>query len=278
MLRRVFTGILVAVLCSAAGRGIVQAFGLDAKVARMIRAVATWIPSNQWISWALAGLFGLAGLAVWELFRVDERLRNLLVARPFNADVRVSLVDVGKGPLGMFMGVYHSQNGLTASPIRFLLYVQIANRQDVPAKIDSYSVAISNSRSGPWQQLPNMNLITMRVFSIGVSSDQSTAQKEPLRYAQQMQLDPLLDAELQRQVPARDSIAGWAAFDRPDEAHELTTFFKVSLRDIGGNTIATVSRDPLESDGHTMIGMASMRAVGARADLSSVFIRRHRDQ
>jgi hypothetical protein len=81
MLTKIFTGVLVAAFCAAIGRGIVFAFGLDLKVARLINIAATSTNLSA-IAWTLAGLVGLAAVASWELFGVSERLRAALGALP----------------------------------------------------------------------------------------------------------------------------------------------------------------------------------------------------
>jgi hypothetical protein len=58
--------VLVSVFCTALGRGIVLAFGLDEKVATALRIAMTpaW---KETMAWLLAGGFGLIGLVAWEL-------------------------------------------------------------------------------------------------------------------------------------------------------------------------------------------------------------------
>jgi hypothetical protein len=56
---------LVALLCTAIARGIVSAFGLDLKVAALIREAM----NPQWreaVAWILSGTAGLIVLALWE--------------------------------------------------------------------------------------------------------------------------------------------------------------------------------------------------------------------
>lgn len=58
--------ILVVILSTAIGRGLVFAFGLDQKAASMIRAVVT--PEfKAALPWLLAGAIGLIGLGIWEV-------------------------------------------------------------------------------------------------------------------------------------------------------------------------------------------------------------------
>ncbi len=64
MFNKIITGILVAVFCTAIGRGIVLALSLDEFVASMITVALT--PENlNALAWLLSGLVGLLGLAVW---------------------------------------------------------------------------------------------------------------------------------------------------------------------------------------------------------------------
>jgi hypothetical protein len=76
--------ILVIMLCTAIGRGLVFAFGLDQKVANMVRAMMT--PEiKEAIPWLLAGIIGLIGVSIWEV-RPKWLQRNHL----FLPDMRIS--------------------------------------------------------------------------------------------------------------------------------------------------------------------------------------------
>lgn len=83
MLIRFIISILFAVVCGAIGRGLVIAFSLDEKVARIIQELDKLSPEAlSAISWGISGFIGLAGLACWLIFRVDERIYNLFSPVP----------------------------------------------------------------------------------------------------------------------------------------------------------------------------------------------------
>jgi hypothetical protein len=86
MLSTIIIRILVVVICAAIGRGIVFAFGLDAKVARtiqrLLQTASDFPEARNAIAWSIAGLIGLACLLLWLIFHVDEKLYDALSPRP----------------------------------------------------------------------------------------------------------------------------------------------------------------------------------------------------
>ena len=276
MLSRIFKGIAVVVVASSIGGGIVLAFGLKAKVASVIQAITPLAPPPDVIALILAGLFGLAGLIIWELFRVEERLRNYWRARPFVAEVRVAIVDVGKSPVGLFMAVRDTNGNKIASPIGFLLYIQVANRQEFPIQIDSFLVAASDFARGPWTPLSNIRLQGVEVVATGVTTQPLTSQQAQLEKSGKVVLSPALEVELKKQLEPHNAVAGWAVFDREETVKSKTPkYYKVSLRDTNGTMVDSVSSPrPTEE---TQMTTAMMRPIG-RIDLSSAVIRPYRNQ
>ena len=80
-MQRIFTAIVIAIIAGAIGKGIISAFALDAKVARMIHVVRETYNLSA-ISWTMSGLFGLFCLVLWLSLRVDERIYNFFAPQP----------------------------------------------------------------------------------------------------------------------------------------------------------------------------------------------------
>ncbi len=70
--------ILVTLLASLVARGVIMAFGLDAKAARLIRTAR----SSKAAIWIISGCFGLVCVLAWQLFDVDEVLSGLRTPSP----------------------------------------------------------------------------------------------------------------------------------------------------------------------------------------------------
>jgi hypothetical protein len=75
MLSKLAYNIFIIVVCTAIGRGIVSAFGLDARIARMISDAKDHLPHLGAIAWGLSGAFGLVCLVGWQIFHVSDTLR-----------------------------------------------------------------------------------------------------------------------------------------------------------------------------------------------------------
>lgn len=141
MLYRIIIGVVVAILSGAIGRGIVLAFGLDAKVARMIRA-ATTSSNVKAIAWVISGLFGIAGLVSWELLHVSERVEAVLpVHRPALGSLPfVNFVsEVGKNPAGQ---------------IDIQMGVQLRNTNDFLVK---FAAHMDGEVNGKKPEIPDLN-------------------------------------------------------------------------------------------------------------------------
>jgi len=67
------TKILITFLASLVARGIIAAFGLDAKVARLINTAR----SSKAAIWILSGCFGLICVLAWQLLDVGDKLLAL---------------------------------------------------------------------------------------------------------------------------------------------------------------------------------------------------------
>jgi hypothetical protein len=125
-------GILKAAIFAAIGRGFVQAFGLDSKVARMINSARADTPN--WLAWIMAGSFSLLCLTAWEIFHVDDHLRNAVTwpwekvaieGKIFQSGVTVGDVVGGRrSPTDVtvfeFAEITHAQGLNRSEPIEYL--------------------------------------------------------------------------------------------------------------------------------------------------------------
>jgi hypothetical protein len=122
MITRILTGILVAAFCAAVGRGIVFAFGLDAKVARMIQ-VASTSANTAAIAWIISGAFGIIGLISWEMFNVVDRLNAMFpVNRP------------ALGSLSYEQFIANVNRNPTTGQTNVQMIVEVQNRNDFLVK------------------------------------------------------------------------------------------------------------------------------------------------
>lgn len=93
MLQKIVIGILVVVLSGTIGKGVIKAFALDEKVARVIKGFLSsgLVEATGWI---LTGAFGLVCLIVWIAFHADERIADYLSPIPNFASVTFSTWDM----------------------------------------------------------------------------------------------------------------------------------------------------------------------------------------
>jgi hypothetical protein len=82
-MKKIVTGLLAGLFLFVITRTAAYILGLDALARRLAQEVLQ-VPASELylVAWLLSGLVGLIGLAVWLIFRVDERLSNLLSPRP----------------------------------------------------------------------------------------------------------------------------------------------------------------------------------------------------
>jgi len=87
---RIIYGIIVAIVGTMIGRGVVLAFGLDRWVGQVVQTVTT-SPMAEAVGWFLAAAFGLVGVAIWEAFSLSDRLRERGGQRPALGSLRYSV-------------------------------------------------------------------------------------------------------------------------------------------------------------------------------------------
>lgn len=79
-------GLIVAVATGALAKGITTWGDLDSKVVELLQIVAT--PKNiSIIAWSISGVAGLIATVLWIVFRIDERLYDIIQPRPMFASL-----------------------------------------------------------------------------------------------------------------------------------------------------------------------------------------------
>jgi hypothetical protein len=262
--------ILIGVATTAIGRGIVLALGLDQKVAALIKKGRDWRGTPA-LGWIMSGCLGLLVLMAWEAFDIDAKLKNFFTKPPaFSAQIRSATIHTANSPYGMFMVVYPSPRGITASPACLLFYVQVTNLQNVTSKINSYSTFVSDDLGSSWTPLRSIDIVHAGLFVIsnqpiaphevrgdlgvpkGTYKLATPMQPQDMKNAVPVELRPLLNVQLQKQIDSHSSIEGWIALDRLSEkfGSELPKLsYKFVFLDSAGMSDTVIVRPPMPSPG-----------------------------
>jgi hypothetical protein len=214
----------------------------------------------------------------------------------FSAEVRSGVIYTEKGPLSLFMAAYQSSHGWTVSPLRFLLYLQVTNRQDHPSKVNSYSMFFGNSSDGPWKPMKSIPLHTIKIFALGITQPSSGGtlyvprgtyrlgtqmQSSDLEHAAEMKAEPVLSDKLGETTLAYQAVEGWAAFDVVTSDDNIPLgphlFFKIVIRDSVNTTATNVGQAPLPSEGETDTAAPLLQRMGPIVDLRPAFVKFYHD-
>ncbi len=244
-------------------------------------------PSTRQIATvALIGLASIITVTYIFLFR-DVRL--------FSFSIRTAIVSTGNSPIGLFMAVYEGLHGLTASPIGYLLYMQITNQQEINSKINSYFLFISDTSYGPWKPLKSINLTSAGVYALDVQTNNGIdgpkiltgrgtfwlakpLQVSSLKTAVLIKLNSYFDHEIQDSILPHRYIEGWAAFDRAEGINDAKNkYYKMIVRDSAERETTIVIPNPVPKSGETDTGMQTLQPTGANVDLSSAFLKFYSD-
>ena len=212
------------------------------------------------------------------------------VADPFRAEVRAAMIHDALGPLSLFMVGYNSMYGRTASPVVYLVYLQVVNLQDVPSTIANYSVAVSDNETGPWGDLVPIPLVSSDLYALGTNQPGhgtiafprgayrlgTSMQREDMTKAALMNPSPKFDVELSQPIQPHDTVRGWAAFGtRGRVGEQVRNYFRVTLRDTADVSFASIaalyrcSPDDVEAD----TAIALMDKMGPILDISDFHVR-----
>jgi hypothetical protein len=215
---------------------------------------------------------------------------------PFTGRIAATTEYVGKKPISLFMVLYPSRHGPTASPVNYLMYLEVVNRQDYQITIDAYSVAISKRYySLWWHDLPPIPLTERPVYALGVPEGgkpdpnpiwfprgtyfmgEYPNGEQQLHYARMITLAPQFDAEIRNPIKAHETIKGWAAFDRPNDdsgmVDVLDKFLKITIRDSAGAISQTVVNSPIPLGSEMDTSTAIMQPTTTETDLSSCYLK-----
>jgi fluoride ion exporter CrcB/FEX len=123
--------------------GVIGMFSTVATFALFVSSQLTGRPF-LWPTLAInLGICLIVGGFVWHSggFSSEEK-------KKFSADIRNALVYLNFVPPSLFMVAYNTPNGLTVSPIFYLIYFQVTNQQDIPIRINEYRVSLSGKKKG----------------------------------------------------------------------------------------------------------------------------------
>jgi hypothetical protein len=151
----------VLVATTAIARGIVAAFGLDAKVSRFIQMIGAY-PNLQAVAWTLSGLIGLLAVVAWSGFNVSEK-----IAGGFSSD-RPALGSLNY--VNLIPGIERKQNGVTHAQLsvelnngndfllkyRATLHSQVNGKADTPITFEGLIPAHQSryAMANPIQNVP----------------------------------------------------------------------------------------------------------------------------
>jgi len=250
---------------------------------------------TSFLTFAIGGgtIGSLLGVSVWLGLRSYTEPSEDGTA-PFAVEVRSGCVS-DSGPLTLFMVSYPSMFGPTVSPVFYLSYFQITNRQDISSMVTDVDVAAGKAASGPWEDLLPIPLTGTTLHMLGgrpstakrVALPHGTARlatpmkPEDMNQSMILSAEPVLESELRKSIPAHGVASGWAAFD--SRSHRGLSpgaiYFQVRVRDSAGKNFLTVVELPRKSpEGSSMdINVGSLFASGQVENLRSFSFRYYSD-
>lgn len=218
----------------------------------------------------------------------------------FAVDVR-SGVTLGDGPdaspLTKFMVGYTTMFGATASPIYYLAYLQITNLQDVVRTVKELKIAASEEADGPWEELVQIPLDSVDLYSVGPVPPAPCAKrwglkngmydmsgpetKEELKNAAQIKAEQVLRTELRKTMQPHASVSGWVALDFLKHVGLLPkkVYFRVTILDTtdrGGDHVVRMPRGQ-EGASSMEVNNGSLLITGAYTDISGSHIKYYGD-
>ncbi len=245
--------------------------------------------ASVWVTFATILITALGFCLYWQ----DSIWKNQRPqSTPFSVQVRSALVS-DSGPLTLYMVVYPSRFGQTASPVFYLAFIQITNLQDIASTISEFSVSASKSSDGPWENLEPIPLSSVRLFSLGARTPTpknvvfkhetyrlaTPMTKDDMKHAALLNANPALGPKLAKPIQPHNSISGWVAFDPP--THKGLTpgqvYFRVSLRDTANKSDNYIVLLPTKKDSSIDIDNGSIQVTGLVADISQFKVRYYSD-
>ena len=213
----------------------------------------------------------------------------------FSVGVRSAMIYDGAGPLSLYMVGYKSMYGQTASPVFYLVHIQIVNLQNVPSTIEGYSVAVSDNPNGPWENLLPISLLSSSLYALGIASSggggtiavprgayrlATPMQPNDMKHAALLNPHPKLESELGNPMQPHQTISGWAAFDLQDRnSRTVRNYFRIAVRDstnVSFTEIVSLPRRQQQNpETDTQTGLIDV--TGLMLDISSFHVRYYGD-
>jgi len=217
---------------------------------------------------------------------------DALKPAPFNASVRSAQIFDVDSLYCPNMVTYQSMYGPTASPVVYLMYVQIVNSQKIPSTVDQYTVEVSKTADGPWEPLVPISLVENQLYALGVSGTGSgniviplggyrfgTAMKpDDMKHAALLDPVPKLDSQLGQPIQPNQTITGWVAFDSPPKKTGIIPcFFRITITDSVHVFGSVVVPCPIGKKTEMDVQRGLIHATGVNRDLSGDHLRHYSD-
>jgi len=245
------------------------------------------LPSK--IGFSLLICLMVVGIAVYSLNQIQKH-KNAV--QEFAVFVRSAFIEESNGVLSHFVAAYPSILGDTASPIQYLVYLQLVNVDDSPRSVVDIKVSASEEQGGPWEKLVPISLATATLFYVGVSQGtphdiepshaayrmSTPPSVDDLKTASAILATPNLESQFNALIEPNGDIRGWIALDslKHNRNSAGMMYLRVETTDSAGKTETNIAELPTKSSNKTALDgdTGRIRIVGSFANLS-LFHMRH---
>jgi hypothetical protein len=206
---------------------------------------------------------------------------------PIRSQVHVALVCSEPGLVQMFMyGRWAPTLKMEASPVPYLLHIEITNPRSEEVTITRYKIEASNYNDGPWTLLipidmdwPNSQLYTLPDTSspaIGTlkwpTGSYRFSPRPPanLGHASRIALLEDLDSRLRQPLQPKETIYEWEPFSLGDaNVKGVANFYRITLNDSQGEEYSEITPFPHGAKQATDTREAYLTFSGVADDIAS---------
>ena len=256
---------------------------------------------NNWKLTASATIILAGGLYLLGSLIPPSKTAGGTAHQLFTAELRTAIINGAPGPLSAYVVSYSSMDGVTVSPVFFILYIRIVNLQDIPVMVGGYKVSVSHlSPTGPWEDLIPIPLKTHRLWFLGMSRGAGASAggmlvfpygsyylgtiipSDHLKYAAEANPSPALDDELSHSIIPHQTSAGGPYLiqtKRSGTPPRYFKYFKIALHDTAGGSWSGYCQIPMGKrvTPEAETESSAMEARGPTVDFSSAKIRYYSD-